>query len=234
MLPADLRAAEAQALAAVVAALVAEPKGRWTVDWRFEGLRLLPVVLRFGEAVQASSALTGGQAFKILFPDAGACALAKRDAPDLAPLLSDFRGHMRIQSDGPSRGVLLAIGPSQSDYDDFESLCGQHLGAVVVINGALEDAAVGIGSVARQRRRGFLSQWQAAYSLIPLDGSALRRAYPGNGELYRQDTDGYRLVETFDQKPDAEQQALALAGGDGLGVGGNLKMVDAFIEGLRS
>jgi hypothetical protein len=104
----------------------------------------------------------------------------------------------------------------------------------VVINGALEDAAVGIGSVARQRRRGFLSQWQAAYSLIPLDGSALRRAFPGSWELYRQDTDGYRLVESFEQKPDAEQQALALAGSDGLGVGGNLKMVDAFIEGLRS
>jgi hypothetical protein len=169
-----------------------------------------------------------------LFPDAGACALAKRDAPELAPLFSDFRGHMRVQSDGPSRGVLLAIGPSQADYDDFESVCGQHLGAVVVINGALEDAAVGIGSVARQRRRGFLSQWQAAYSLIPLDGSALRRAFPESWELYRQDEDGYRLVETFDQKPDAEQQALALAGGDGLGMGGNLKMVDAFIEGLRS
>ena len=234
MLPADLRAAEAQALAAVVAALGAEPKGRWTVDWRFQGLRLLPVVLRFSEALLGSAGPMGDQTLKVLFPDAGACALAKRDAPELAPLCSYFRGHMRVQSDGPSRGVLLAIGPSQSDYDDFESLCGQHLGAVVVINGALEDAAVGIGSVARQRRRGFLSQWQAAYSLIPLDGSALRRAFPGSWELYRQDTDGYRLVESFEQKPDAEQQALALAGGDGLGMGGNLKMVDAFIEGLRS
>jgi hypothetical protein len=234
MLPADLRAAESQALESVVAALTAEPKGRWTVDLRFEGLRLLPVVLRFSDALQTSGALVAGQGFKVLFPDAGACALAKRDAPELAPLFSDFRGHMRVQSDGPSRGVLLAIGPAQSDYEDFESVCGQHLGAVVVINGALEDAAVGIGSVARQRRRGFLSQWQAAYSLIPLDGSALRKAFPASWELYRQDQDGYRFVESFEQKPDAEQQALALAGGAGLGMGGNLKMVDAFIEGLRS
>jgi hypothetical protein len=234
MLPADLRAAEFQALAAVTAALAAEPKGLWTVDWRFEGLRLLPVVLRFSAALETSIGQVDSQPFKVLFPDAGACALAKRDAPELAPLFSDFRGHMRVQSDGPSRGVLVAIGPSQADYDDFESVCGQHLGAVVVINGALEDAAVGIGSVARQRRRGFLSQWQAAYSLIPLDGSALRRAFPESWELYRQDEDGYRLVETFDQKPDAEQQALALADGDGLGMGSNLKMVDAFIEGLRS
>ena len=35
MLPADLRAAEAQALEALVAALGDDPKGRWTVDWRF-------------------------------------------------------------------------------------------------------------------------------------------------------------------------------------------------------
>jgi hypothetical protein len=55
MLPADLRAAEAQALSAVLAALGAEPKGRWTVDWRFEGLRLLPVVLRFSEALLGSA-----------------------------------------------------------------------------------------------------------------------------------------------------------------------------------
>jgi hypothetical protein len=42
------------------------------------------------------------------------------------------------------------------------------------------------------------------------------------------------LAASFEQKPDAEQQALALAGDGCLGVGGNLKMVDAFIEGLRS
>lgn len=237
MLPADLRAAEAQALEALVAALGHDPKGRWTVDWRFEGLRLLPVVLRLSDQLRGLQIQAQGvkdQPFKVLFPDAGACALAKRDAPELAPLLSDFRGHMRVQSDGPTRGLLLAVAPSQADYEDFEAVCGQHLGAVVVVNGALEDAAVGIGSVARQRRRGFLSLWQAAYCLIPLEGSALRRAFPGPWELYRQDLDGYRLAATFEQKPDAEQQALALAGDGGLGVGGNLKMVDAFIEGLRS
>ena len=74
MLPADLRAAEAQALAAVVAALGAEPKGRWTVDWRFQGLRLLPVVLRFSEALLGSAGPMGDQTLKVLFPDAGARA----------------------------------------------------------------------------------------------------------------------------------------------------------------
>ncbi|MCP9774525.1 DUF1995 family protein [Cyanobium sp. WAJ14-Wanaka] len=228
MLPADLHAAEGQAQQALLAALTAEPKGRWTVDWRFQGLRLLPVVLRLAAFLRDQ-----GLAPKLLFPDAGACALAKRDGPDLADCMADFRGHRLVQSDGPTAGLLVAVAPGQPDYSDFEQVCGQHLGSVVVVNGALEDAAVGIGSVARERRRGFLSQWQAAYSLLPLDGRALRRAFPGEWELYRQDPDGYRLVESFKQKPDAEEQALALAGGEPLGIGANLKMVDSLIEGLR-
>jgi hypothetical protein len=43
---------------------------------------------------------------------------------------------------------------------------------VVTLNGRLEDAAVGIGSVARERRRGFGAQWQAAYELRPFADSA--------------------------------------------------------------
>ena len=35
-------------------------------------------------------------------------------------------------------------------------------GAVVLLNSRLEDAAVGIGSVARQRRKGFMSTWYGA------------------------------------------------------------------------
>jgi hypothetical protein len=103
-----------------------------------------------------------------------------------------------------------------------------------MLNGSLEDAAVGIGSVARERRRGFLSQWQPAYALQPLDGSALRFAFPGPWELYRQDPDGFRLAATFEQRPDLEMQLAALAGEDGPGLAGNLRALDAFVEGLRS
>lgn len=103
-----------------------------------------------------------------------------------------------------------------------------------MLNGRLEDAAVGIGSVARERRRGFVAEWKAAYWLQPLAGSALRRAYPGEWELYRQDADGFRLAARFDQKPDGEAQAEALAGEGGLGVGANLRSLETFIEGLRS
>ena len=231
MLPADLRSAEAQALEAVLAALPTQTRGRWSVEWRFEGLRLLPVALRF-----CASLLEAGHGARLLCPDAGAAALARRDAPELAEQVADFRGQMRRNQETsmPSSDLLLALAPAQPDYEEFEQLCATHAGPVVMLNGTLEDAAVGIGSVARERRRGFLAAWQPAYALQPLEGAALRFAYPGPWELYRQDPDGFRLAARFDQKPDLETQMEALAGEQGAGVGGNLRALDAFIEGLRS
>lgn len=231
MLPADLRQAERQALEALLAALPSGGRNRWSVDWRFEGLRLLPVALRFCQAL-----LKAGQAPRLVFPDAGACALAKRDAPELAERIGDFRSQQRssAESDGAGDDLLLAVAPAMPDYEEFEQLCAAHRGPVAMLNGRLEDAAVGIGSVARERRRGFVAEWQAAYFLQPLAGSALRRAYPGDWELYRQDADGFRLAARFDQKPDAEAQAGALAGEGGVGMGANLRSLETFIEGLRS
>lgn len=224
MLPADLRTAEAQLLDALRAALAAETAGRWTVELRFEGLRLLPVALRL-----AASLAEGGDT-TLLLPDAGAAALARRDAPDLAAPIASFSDHLRRQGEGGSEGLLLLVAPSQAEYDTVESLCGRHRGPVVLLNPALEDAAVGIGSVARQRRRGFLSLWQAAYALIPQGGSALRRTFPGPWELYRLDPDGYRPAAQFEQKPDGEQQAEALGEG---GAAAGLRSLGQLIEGLQ-
>lgn len=230
MLPPDLRSAEAEVLAAIQAALSGGAKGLWTVELRFEGLRILPLALRLQAALSPSL-----PSLRLLCPDAGATALAQRDSPDFAVSIASLRDQMRLQqADGGSEGVLLLVAPSPADYDEVEQVCALHRGAVLLLNGSLEDAAVGIGSVARERRKGFLSGWQCAYALIPSGDGALRRACPDPWELYRCDPDGYRFVVHFDQKPDAEQQALALAGEGGLGLGGNLKVMDAFIEGLRN
>jgi len=230
MLPADLRAAEAEALEALLEALRDGPTDRWTVEWRFEGLRILPVALRLLASLQDQAQDPG--AIRLLFPDAGAAALAQRDAPERAAGIASLRDQKRLQSDGRSRGILLAVRPSQAEYDDFEQICGQHDGAVVALNPTLEEAAVGIGSVARERRKGFLSTWTSAYLLEPLDQAALRHAHPAGWELYRQDSDCYRFITSFDQKPDAEAQAEALQ--QELGLGGNLRALDQFIEGLRN
>jgi hypothetical protein len=227
MLPADLRTAETEALEAAAAALAEGSRGLWTMEFRFEGLRIMPVALRLLAGLSPRH-----PDLRLLFPDAGATALAKRDAPDQAAQLTSLGDLQRLQqADGGSDGTLLLVAPTPADYDDVERVCSQHRGVVLMLNGRLEDAAIGIGTVARERRRGFLAGWRSAYALIPTADGALRLAHPGPWELYRRDPDGYRPVTTFDSRPDAEQQADALQAG---GVGRSLQAVDRFIEGLRS
>lgn len=231
MLPADLLAAEQQLRQALRSALAADPNGRWTAELRFEGLRLLPVALRLAEELRADH-----PALRLLFPDAGAAALARRDAPQLAEAVGSYGDERRRQGQGEevvAADLLILVAPAQTEYEEVEALCEQHRGPVVLLNPSLEDAAVGIGSVARQRRRGFLSLWQSAYALVPQAGSALRRAHPGDWELYRLDPDGFRPAATFERKPDAEEQERALAGGAEPGLGANLRALGDLIEGLQ-
>jgi hypothetical protein len=225
MLPADLRAAETEALAALSSALAEAPNGRWTLELRFEGLRILPVALRLADQLPR-----GGKDLRLLFPDAGAAALARRDGGELASCIASFADQRRRQEQGASEGLLLLVRPSQAEYEDVEAVCSNHRGAAVLINPTLVDASVGVGSVARQRRRGFLAQWQAAYALIPESDRALRRAHPGPWELYRLDPDGFRPVAEFEQKPDGEQQAEALGEG---GAAAGLRSLGQLIEGLQ-
>ena len=241
MLPPDLRSAEAETLTAVRSALAAEPRGRWTVEWRFEGLRLLAPALRLAGDLLTET----GRGGRLLFADEGAAALARRESEILAPRIASFGDERRRQGEaggvnsgegggeGGGEGLLLLVAPSQTEYDLVEALCGAHRGAVLLLNPNLEDAAVGIGSVARQRRKGFLSTWQTAYALLPDAESALRRAHPGEWELYRLDPDGYRLVRSFERRPDGESRAEALAGTGGVGLAGQLRGLNDLLEGLQ-
>jgi len=238
MLPPDLRSAEAETLSAVRSALAAEPRGRWTVEWRFEGLRLLAPALRLAGDLLTET----GRGGRLLFADEGAAALARRESEILAPRIASYGDERRRQGEaggdggggeGGGEGLLLLVAPSQAEYDLVEALCGAHPGAVLLLNPNLEDAAVGIGSVARQRRKGFLSTWQTAYALLPDAESALRRAHPGEWELYRLDPDGYRLVRSFERRPDGESRAEALAGTGGVGLAGQLRGLNDLLEGLQ-
>ena len=226
MLPPDLRTAEAEALASLRSALAGDPRGRWTLELRFEGLRLLPVVLRLVGELESSV-----PGIRLLFSDAGAAALARRDGPELAERIATFSDHLRLrQSDAE---VLILVGASQADYGTVESVCQAHAGRVVLVNPGLEDGAVGIGSVGRERRRGFLAQWEAAYALIPLSGSALRRAHPLDWELFRLDPDGYRFAASFDHRPDGEERDEALQADGSGGIAMTLRSVDRLLDGLQ-
>jgi hypothetical protein len=232
-----LRSAEAETLTAVRSALAAEPRGRWTVEWRFEGLRLLAPTLRLAGDLLTET----GRGGRLLFADEGAAALARRESEILAPRIASFGDQRRRQGEAGGEGggedggdgLLVLVAPSQAEYDLVEALCAAHRGAVLLLNPNLEDAAVGIGSVARQRRKGFLSTWQTAYALLPDAESALRRAHPGEWELYRLDPDGYRLVRSFERRPDGESRAEALAGTGGVGLAGQLRGLNDLLEGLQ-
>jgi len=230
MLPADLRSAEAEALEAIQAALAEADTGLWTVEFRFEGLRIMPVALRLLAALSARDPKA-----RLVFPDAGAAALAKRDAAEQAPQICALGDVMRLQqADGGSTGLLVLVAPTPADYEEVESVCAQHRGRIVLVNGKLEDAAIGIGTVARERRKGFLASWRSAYALLPMAEGALRHLHPTGWELYRRDPDGYRPVQEFEHKPDPEQIAEALDSAGNSGVQRSLQAVDRLIEGLRN
>lgn len=238
MLPSDLRQAESQALQALYSALASGETNRWTMELRFEGLKVLPLALRL-----AGQLLEKQPSLQILFPDAGATALARRDSPALAPRIASLADHRRRQEATDSSGegagpgepvaLLLLVNPGPSDYEVVEAICGAHRGAVTLLNATLEDGAVGIGSVARARRKGFLAQWQAAYALRPFFDGALRRAHPGEWEVYRLDPAGFRLAATFAQKPSPEEQATALSGEGEGGLGRQLRSLGDLIDNLQ-
>ena len=221
-LPADLATAEAELLTALESALGSNSKGRWTLELRFEGLRLAPVALRLQRQLDQPD-----RRCRLLFADAGASALAKRDAPDQADAITSVsdcnRGEMPADST-----VLICVTPGPPDYDDVERLCEQFPGPVVLLNGRLEDAAVGIGSVARERRRGFMAQWQSAYTLQPLNAAALRHAHPNDWQIFRLDPDGYRLAGSQESKPAPEELDELLSGAAAAG----LRSVDRFMREL--
>jgi hypothetical protein len=178
-------------------------------------------------------------ALRVLCPDAGATALARRDHPGLAALISSLGDHHRLQQEAPesqesgAHPLLLVVGPGPSDYELVEGVCTSHPGPVVLFNPSLEDGAVGIGSVARARRKGFLAQWQVAYALQPFANGALRRAYPGEWELYRLDPEGFRLAGAFPQKPSSEEQAETLAGESPGGLKQQLRGLGDLIDNLQ-
>ena len=103
VLPPDLLKAEADLLKAVKAAVASPDGSRWGATLRFENLRLLPVALRLAEALSAVNSN-----FRLLWPDAGAAALARREAPDLAASIADFN---QWSSQADPDALLLAVGP---------------------------------------------------------------------------------------------------------------------------
>ena len=199
-LPRDLKEAEQVFSTTCLQILNNTRTGRFTLDLKFEGLRLMPVVIRLKQYLDSHGLKT-----KLLWPDAGATALAKKNAPTLANDIFSFKTIINSDNDLHKDYSFLAISPQHYDYEEFNKLCESYTGVIISINQRLEDPAVGIGSVARKRRKEFISSWNSCYWLEPLEKGALMRVYPENWSLFIFEPNGYRLINTFYEKPTSEQ-----------------------------
>ena len=220
-LPGDLNAARSQCAAAIETAL-ADGLTRLQVDLRFEGLRWPAVAHGLCRVLQQRE----NRGIVLAFADMGAAALARRDFDRSAVEAVTFAD---LAGGRCSAALYVAVTPAAPDFTAFETACTA-LGEcpVIALNPRLEDAAVGIGSVARARRRGFLARWRLVYGLYPLEQAALAYAHPGPWRLFREDPDGFRLVASLPQRPGGSAMDQLL--GQGRLAGGLAQAADDLLQ----
>ena len=86
------------------AALAAGQRGMWTVEFRFEGLRIMPVALRLLAALTPAH-----PGLRLLFPDAGATALAKALRHALDGLEAEWLPRLDAATQAALRNPDLAL-----------------------------------------------------------------------------------------------------------------------------
>jgi hypothetical protein len=183
-----------------------------------DGYRRIQVELAVPEiALQAQAiALEVSQLFeneglglRIIFPDTGAAALAKRDWGDVPFQISDL-GSRYTPIDrkiSETDSVFLVVSPSAVEVQSVERLCelaGDR--PVILLIPQLEDVSVvGIGYAARQLRTRFLSTLYSAYYFRPLDGAVVLRSHPSPWQVYLETkNDDYELLTELPEKPAGE------------------------------
>lgn len=155
-----------------------------------------------------------GSGLKVLFPDAGAAALARRNWGEVPFKMSDL-GSSRSPVERkiePEDDVFLLVSPSSVEVGQVEklfNLAGDR--PCILLNPQLEDLKViGIGYTARQMRDRLLSTIESCYYLEPLNSAALRRSYPGRWEVWLETDEDYQLIAEQPQKPVGEALDLIL------------------------
>jgi Domain of unknown function (DUF1995) len=149
-----------------------------------------------------------GSGLKILFPDTGAAALARRDWGETPFKVGDIGTsripiEMKISDDDR---VFLVVCPSSVEVGQVEKLCNLSGDRpVILLIPQLESiATVGIGYAARQLRERFLNTIETSYYLKPFEGGAVLRAYPSLWQVWLDKEGGYELIAEESQKPVGE------------------------------
>ncbi|AFZ42769.1 protein of unknown function DUF1995 [Halothece sp. PCC 7418] len=145
-----------------------------------------------------------GSGLKVLFPDTGAAALARRNWADVSFQVNDLGSRntpieKKVSEDDQ---MFLLVSPSAVEVQKVEKLCnlaGDR--PVILLIPQLEDVAtVGIGYAARQLRERFLSTLESCYYLQPLEEAALLKRYPSSWQLWIEK--GENNYEFFCEEPE--------------------------------
>ncbi|MEB3360047.1 MAG: DUF1995 family protein [Synechococcales bacterium] len=205
-LPKSLDDAIAQARDAATAA-VNDGYKRLQVEILIPELKVMPVAAQFIPAFENFE-----NKLRVIFPDAGAAALARRDWGEKPYII---RGIQDLKADiQPEEELFIFVEPSSVEVTQVEEMCNQAGDRpVIFLNPSLEDVAtIGIGYAGRQLRERFLNTFESCYYLRPLEGSALFRCYPSPWQVWRETEGDYELAGEQAQRPTAEEIERLLIG----------------------
>ena len=212
MIPSTLEDAIAQAKEAVQTALDTGC-GRIVVDFAIPEIALQAQAI----ALQFTAMFADyGEELRVMFPDSGAAALAKRDWGETEFSVTDLGSRFTPVDRKIAEGdrLFLLVCPSAIEIESVEKLCnlaGDR--PVILLIPQLESVAtVGIGYAARQLRERFLSTLETAYFLKPFAGGAIYRTYPSLWQVWLEDNGDWQLIAEEPQKPAGDRLERILMG----------------------
>lgn len=158
-----------------------------------------------------------GSGLKVLFPDAGAAALARRDWGETVFKIGDLGSrYIPIESKVETEDqAFVVVCPSSAEIKAVEKLCeiaAEGDRPVLLLIPQLEDIAiVGIGYAARQLRERFITTLESCYYFRPVEGAVILRSYPSLWQVWLEKDEGYELIAEESQKPMGETLELIIA-----------------------
>lgn len=182
-----------------------------------DGYKLIQVELVVPEIALKSEALAlefaqlfaeSGSKIKVMFPDTGAAALAKRNWGEQPFQVTDMGSRFTsIETQIAEEDEIFIVAcPSAVEVERAEklsNLAGDR--PVIFLIPQLEDVAiVGIGLAARQLRDRFIKNIYSCYYLRPVEDGAILRCHPSTWQVWLERESGYDLATELDTKPMGE------------------------------